>query len=326
MSFVKRRIDVQITLGSDTFQNGSDTITVSGLRVSALIHSFQGSRGGWGSDAAIRISGMKNADMAKLSTLGYTGNVYRGDSATPIINTVNVYAGDDATGMSLVFAGSVTSGRVNYNAQPQVGLDLVCNALTGMQFQSMAGSSYRGTMSVASMLQAICNAASPALGFVNNGVAAKLSNHAVGGSPLNQIRDICLASGIFWTIKGETGNQTLYIWPPGSNVDSTIIDVGPDTGMIGYPEYIPYGLSVSCLFNPSISMGRQINVTSSTPNPDNNAPQQVPGQLPGTGQLQIAGANGTWNVVGVTHDLASETPNGPWFTHTECSVYPFYAR
>ncbi|MFK2876884.1 baseplate hub protein [Rhodanobacter hydrolyticus] len=322
MSFIRRKIDVQIALNGDTFDGSNNIITLSGLRVNAVIHTFIGGTGGWASDATLRISGMKNADMAKLSTLGFIANNYNGASGQ--MNSINVFAGDDQAGMTLAFSGAITSGNVNYNAQPDVGVDLVCNALTGLQFQSIAASSYKGSMSVATMLQAICNAAG--MSFVNNGVTAMLSNHAVGGSPLKQIKDICLAAGIFYKIENGPQAMTLTVWPSGSNADDTIIDVGPETGMVGYPQYSVRGINISCLYNPSIAVGRQINVTSSTPAPAANAPLQVPGTLPGQGPLQISGANGTFSVIGVTHELASEIPNGPWFTHSELSSLPYNAR
>ena len=324
MAFIKRKIDVELSLNGDTFDGSNNVVRLTGLRVSALIHEFLGGVGNWANDATLRISGMKNADMAHLSTLGFIAANYNSPSGK--MNNIKVYAGDDDAGMSLVFSGGITSGNVNYNAQPDVGVDLVCSALADLQFQRVAPSSYKGAMDVATMLQAICDAATPPIGFVNNGVTSKLVNHAVGGSPKHQIEDICLAAGIFSKFTNGTSGRMLTIWPPGANADNTIINVGPDTGMVGYPQYSVHGINISCLFNPRIEVGRQINVTSSTPAPAANAPLQVPGTLPGQGPLHISGANGTFPVIAVTHDLASETPGGPWFTHVEMTSLPYFAR
>jgi len=324
MTLLKRRIDVQIKINGDTFDGSNDTIMLSGLRVSALIHTFIGPTGTWADDATLRISGMKNADMAQLSTLGFTANNYNSPSGA--MNVISVFAGDDVSGMTLIFGGSITSGNVDYNAMPDVGVDLICNAMTILQFATIAGSSYKGAMSVATMLEAICKAVTPPLAFVNNGVTTKLTNHAVGGSALKQIKDICLAAGCFYKVTGAAGNQTLSIWPSGANVDTQVIDLSSATGMVGYPCYSVRGINISCLYNPNIAVGRQIKVTSSTPAPAKNAPLQVPGTLPGQGPLQISGANGTFPVIAVTHNLASETPNGPWFTSAELTSLPYIAR
>jgi hypothetical protein len=212
MAFIKRKIDVELSLNGDTFDGSNNVVRLTGLRISALIHEFLGGVGNWANDATLRISGMKNADMAHLSTLGFIAANYNSPSGK--MNNIKVYAGDDDAGMSLVFSGGITSGNVNYNAQPDVGVDLVCSALADLQFQRVAPSSYKGAMDVATMLQAICDAATPPIGFVNNGVTSKLVNHAVGGSPKHQIEDICLAAGIFSKFTNGTSGRMLTIWPP----------------------------------------------------------------------------------------------------------------
>jgi hypothetical protein len=324
VSLITRKIDVQLKLNGDQFGGGGDTVTLTGLRCNATIHSFIGGTGGWFSEASIRISGMKNADMAKLSTLGTTANNY--NTGTGATNQINILAGDDENGMNLIFGGAITSGNVDYNAMPDVGVDLVCNALTNLQMSPIAASSYKGAMSVASMIEAICHAASPPMAFVNNGVSSKLTNHAVAGSAKAQIQDICLAVGCFHKIVGAAGNQACIIWPAGSQSDDTVIDLGPDTGMVGYPVYSMRGINVISLYNSAIEVGRKIKVTSSIPAPAKNAPLQVPGTLAGQGPLQISGANGTFSVVAVTHNVVSQTPGGAWFTSAELTSLPYNAR
>lgn len=288
MSMVRRRIDVQLALDGDTFDGSSNTLTLRGLRCQAAIRSYSGSTGSFASQLELTIFGMRGQDMAKLSTLGFSSGNYRK-------NLINLYAGDDNQGMSQVFSGGITFGDVGYNNMPEVGVTLVASALANAQYGSIAGSSYKGVMAVSTMLEGVAKAAN--LGFLNAGVDAKLSNHAVGGTAVDQVRDICRAANICYAIE----NGTLTIWPKTGSRDSTVIEINPDNGMVGYPTYIVNGIAVVSTFKPDVEVGRTVNIRSSIPDPR-------------VGDAPVPGANGQFYVWGVDHDLASEEPNGPWFT------------
>lgn len=308
MSLLERKIDVQLALNGDTFDGSSNTVQLSGLRVQATITTHGGKLGPAVSNLQIRISGMKNADMAKLSTLGF-------NPGTKYENAINVFAGDDKNGMALVFQGAIVYGNVDYNSMPDVGLELVANELAKLQYASIAASSYQGDVTVASVIEGIASAAGKR--FVNNGVTAVLSNPAVAGSANDQIRAIARAANINWRPKGDT----IYIWPRDGSIDDTVIDVGPDTGMVGYPRYQMLGLKVTSIFNPAIEPGRLIKVKSSTPAPSVNNPVLRQG-------FNVPGANGTFNCATVVHNLESQTPGGPWFTEMDLytgNVIPSFA-
>jgi hypothetical protein len=217
--------------------------------------------------------------------------------------------------MSLVFAGQIFAGNVDYNAMPDVGVDLIASATMAAQMSVVAGASYRGTMNVATMLQAIASSTSPPMAFVNAGVNAVLSNHAVGGSSWDQIRDICQAAGISYGVDYQTSPATLIIFPKGGSRDDTVITIDPGTGLVGYPMYSVRGIDVVSEFNPNIAWGRKMKITSSIPKPDPGAPLRADGVAP-------VGANGTFDVVDVVHDLSAQLPGGPWFTRVQLSSVP----
>jgi hypothetical protein len=259
------------------------------------------------SNAQLRINGMRGSDMAKLSTLGLTQGRYKQ-------NRVDVLAGDDHSGMSLVFSGQIFAGSVDYNAMPDVGVDLVASATMAAQMSVVAGTSYKGVMNVATMLQAIANNASPPMSFINAGVTAALSNHAVGGSTWDQIKDICHAAGISYGIAHNP--DTLIIYPKNGSRDATMITVDPGTGLVGYPMYSVRGIDVVSEFNPNIVWGRKMKVTSSIPRPGAGAPLREDGSAP-------IGASGTFSIVDVVHDLSAQIPGGPWFTRAQLTSVDF---
>lgn len=294
MALIRRKLSIQIQLLGDTFDNGSDSLQVDGLRCSCTVQSTIGGVTPFQGQLAMEIQGLKPQDMAKLSTLGLTAGTYQK-------NNIAVYAGDDNTGMSLIFSGSIFAAFVDYNAQPDVGVQICASETQATQVPKIAASSYKGVVSVATMLQAI--ASNAGMSFVNAGVNAKLSNHAVGGSAAVQIADICLAALVNYDIRANT----LTIWPQGATRDSDIVSVSPETGLVGYPQYSAQGIDIQTEFNPNILLGRQVNVTSTIPKPGPNTPTNTAGVAP-------IGASGTFYTFDVVHELSSETPNGPWFT------------
>lgn len=303
MSFTKRGLRYVIELNkggladsSDqaTFDNGSDKLDIRGIRSAASIQSVVGGDTAFGGSALLQLWGMKPSDMAQLSTLGFNMSRYNK-------NKITVYAYDIGAENSQVevFTGGIFSCRINYNAMPDVSLELECSATIGVQVQSVAGTSRPGAVDVATMLKGICAACSPPLTLVNKGVSAKLANHAVGGSAFDQVDDICRSAGVPYRIRGDT----LTIWPNGTNVDGVTVSIGPDTGMVGYPEYTQMGLDVKMEFNPEVQPGRQLQIL----------PPNVEHPLP------VPGVPGTFWINTVAHELSSEMPGGPWFTHASVS-------
>lgn len=309
-SFVERNIIVSIGLNGDTFDGAlANALTLSGLRVQATIQTYGGSTGSYSSQAQLRIEGMQNADMAKLSTLGFQAGYYKR-------NWVTVQAGDSASGMAQIFQGSIFYGNVDYNSMPDVGLELSCSALADLQYATAQPNDFKGSVPVATMLQKICSQAG--LTFANHGVTTSLTDQSLPGTYETQIETICHAAGICRSIK----NGTLTIWPYGSYIDGTTVSVSPATGLVGYPRYIVSGVEVTTLFNPTFEVGRQVNLQSSTPAPD----AQQAANLGNNGAVKVPGANGSFYCFAVTHNLSSQTINGPWSSDVSLSNTKFNAR
>lgn len=307
MTFIKRKIKVQIQLIGDTFDGGADSLELEGLRARATIQATVGGATSFQGQAQIRLNGMRGEDMAKLSTLGLTAGLYQK-------NLITILAGDDLSGMSQVFSGSIYAAYVDYNAMPDVGVEISAAQTAQIQQAPIAASSYRGTMAVASMLQGI--ASNAGLSFVNAGVTAVLSNHAVGGSAAVQIADICQAANVSYDIR----ENTLTIWPMGANRDAEIIEVSAQSGLIGYPMYTAQGIDVVTEFNPNVVLGRRMSVVTSIPSPSRTDGLANPTGIP------VIGANGTFYIFDVAHEISSETPGGPWQTRARLGTVNTQAR
>ena len=310
MSFTKRHLQYQIDLNKGgtpdnsapaSFDNGAQTLGIDNIRSVASIQSVIGGDTAFGGRALLQLWGMKPSDMAQLSTLGF-------DQAKINKNKITVYAYDEDSASSPVevFSGGIFVAHINYNAMPDVSLTLECYATIGEQTQMVPGTSVQGNGDAATMLQGICAACDPPVKFVNNGVSAKLANPAYAGSAFQQITSICCDAGI----PHRFADGTLTIWPNGTNVDGEIIETGPDNGMVGYPEYTQIGIDVTMEFNPEVQLGRQLKI------------KQAGGDKP----LPVPGVPGTFWINIVEHELSSEMPGGPWFTHASVSNIQIVGR
>lgn len=312
MSFTKRGLGYVIELNKGDnanssapgqFDNGSNTLNLDGLRSVASIQSVIGGDTAFGGRALLQLWGMKPSDMAQLSTLGF-------DQAKINKNKITVFAYDiDARGKKVneveVFSGGIFVAHINYNAMPDVSLELECYASIGQQTQMVPGTSVAGSGDVAAMLRGICAACDPPVTFIDKGVSAQLANPAHAGSPSQQIADICTAAGICYTLQGDT----LTVWPKSMNVDDVTVTTGPDNGMVGYPEYTQIGIDVTMEFNPDVQLGRQLEIKKASGDP-----------------LPVPGVPGTFWINVVAHELSCEMPGGPWFTHASVSNIQIVGR
>lgn len=285
MGLTERRIDATFSLEEGSFANGSNTLSVSGLRVEALIDDINGVSMG---TLQMRIYGMRIEDMNKLSLLGKKYLEARN-------NFISLSAGDDETGMSEVFSGTIYQGGINYDALPEVAFEIAATAGYYQNVKSAADVSIEGDVSVATLIESIAKGIG--FGFTNNGVTAVLSNPYLTGSSLAQITAAAEAARIACNIS----RGVVSIWPNGGTRDKEVVQVSPETGLVGYPRYSQTGIDVRTMFNPQLINGRKVTVKS-----------------------DAIGASGDWYCQVVRHELSSQSVNGPWFTTAEMTQEALY--
>ena len=279
MSLTRRRIDVTVTLGRGNFgEDGQDTVTLKGLRVSATIQKF----------------GMPGLDMANVRIYGATPNFMNkvtrlGKPLTEVRdNTLVITAGDDESGMSQVFSGVINTAYTDFGGAPETSINL--SAVGGIKAlaKPVAPISFQGGVSAATVCQQI--AASMGLGFKNSGVNVQLNNVYLPGTALDQLRKLKTSANCnIDPASGPTG-QVVEMWP----LDGKKGDLAPllsaESGLVGYPRYSDTGVAVTALYRPGFLFGAQFNL-----------------------KTELEAANGAWIIRGLTYDLESETPGGSWF-------------
>lgn len=280
MTFVRRKIDLDIVLGQGAFgEGGEDTVTLTGHRVSADITNVYGPGMG---QAAVRLWGLRKDLLAKVSSLNQATEALRR-------NRLVLRAGDEVTGMSTVFDGTITLSQFDANAQPEVALNIIAHSGLFEAVKPTAGLSYRGAADAAVILANIAQVAG--LVFENSGVSAILRTPALKGTAREMIESICQAVQADFVIEGKT----LAVWPKGGKRDGMVPLISPKTGLVGYPAYGSSAqgrqIVLTTLFNPAIRNGGMVKVES---------------------DLDVA--NGEWQTFKICHELDAELPNGHWYT------------
>lgn len=287
MSFTRKKIDVTITLGTGQFgDTGSDTVTLSGLRVLADIQCFGGDAM---PQSQIRLYGLPLSMINQLTTVGPV------NSAIMLKNSMLIAAGDDENGMQTVYSGTILTAYGDFKAMPEVPLNVLAVAGLAAAVKPAAASSFTGPADVATIMQGFAQAMD--VQFENNGVNVQLSNPYFPGTTLMQVKACARAADIYYTLD----RGTLAIWPKrGARAAPDIPVVSPARGMVGYPVFSSQGIEIDCEFNPNLIVGGYFKVESSLPV-----------------------AQGTWRAMQVIHALDAEVPNGRWFTHV--TGVPLYA-
>ena len=271
----KKALKFVIKLGSATFgATTSDTVTIQGFRAVADIDKAGGMMMG---TLRAKIYGVKQADMDSVTTLMWK-------PGTRIANTVEVYTIEGAI-ETLVFAGNIVNAWGDYQSMPDVFLHIQAQAAYFSGLQAVSPLSIAGGVSVAVVMAQI--AKDMGLTFENNNVNVTLTDVYLSNTLKEQALELARAGNFALYIDDKTLAITNRYEPR----KGFIPEISPETGLVGYPSFDGIGVNFRTLFNPAVTFGGAVNLTT-----DNTQ------------------AKGQWVVVSMSHHLESEKPGGAWFT------------
>jgi hypothetical protein len=276
MLFAKRSLDVKIK-GNDgefSYKNHRVSLSIGQAGGEAL-----------GVMQAV-IYGLKQDDLVKLTSVSVLGQENFGRSIEITARSKNA---DGQESTALAFVGVINTIYADFNQQPDVPLIIVANGAENAPFTIPDPTSINGQLPVENILQPLAEKAGFEL--VNSGVTGSLENSYYSGSALDQIRAICRAANINFSI--EKG--LLFIWPKNAYLNLPAIELSSQSGLVGYPSFSQFNLIVKSVFNPLYQMGRLINL-----------------------ETDITPLNGNWQITMMQHSLEAEMPNGQWFTDLFC--------
>jgi hypothetical protein len=283
-AYSTRALTITFRLGTGQFgDTGSNTITISGLRI--IAHIEQTISPVMQSSIAAKIYGLTLDQMNSLSRAGLMW--------TARFNQMLLQAGDSVSGMTTVYNGLIFQAcpKLSNSADSHFFIQGIPGSIA--QLKPVAPTSYPGGVSAASAIQSMATTAG--FNFVNNGVGAVLNSPYFPGTAWQQIQSAVKAANCFAYYNDATNTLTIFPKPPTAMPNNTApVLISPQTGMIGYPEFQQNYITVTTLFSPQIVA------------------------TPGSGvivQSQLKAANNAKLVVTkVVHDLSSQMPGGPWQT------------
>ena len=160
-SFANQKlIQVTITLGAGkTFSNGKDSLTLEGIRVSVNIDMGGTFMGG---NMRVRIFGLSQSDMNQLTYFAWMPQPQLGPP-----NRISVTAVDGEQ-TTLVFTGMIIQAYGNYQAMPEVFLDIQATATQAAQLVSVTPLSVASDTTIATIMGKL--AKQMGFTFENNGV------------------------------------------------------------------------------------------------------------------------------------------------------------
>lgn len=278
--YAVRQISLTFQLGTGSFGgSGQDTLTVSGLRVICHVESVVFPQ--MGSTLTMKVYGLTLDQMNQLSVAGL---LFDGRQ-----NQVLVQAGDAVLGLSTVFRGIIIEAYPSLDTAEDAHFFVYASVSTLAQLKPVAPTSYPGSVSAASAIQAM--ATQGGFSFTNNGVTAVLNSPYFPGTVWQQIQAAVRAADCFAFLNGTT--NTLVIWPKNATTPpSATIVVSPASGMIGYPKFQKKIIIVSTIFSPQIALRPSLTILV---------------------QSSLAAANNAkLTIIKVNYDLSSQMPGGPW--------------
>ncbi len=229
--------------------------------------------------ADISIWGMTLSEMNSLSRIGLVSTAVRN-------NIITVMAGEVGGNMSLIFIGGIKQVWPDFSSSTE-GI-LRVDAKTGLlaQMQSITPKSYSGDTDVPTVMAQL--AKQMGLTFQNNGVTGTVRDPYLPGTARAQALTLADMAGIYVIFEDDT----MAIVPKQGTRSNVAPTISPLEDMNGYPSYIgPGQIQLVCEYNDQIRFMGKVVVQDSI----------------------VSGANQTWQVVGLSHDLSTR-PDGPWFT------------
>lgn len=283
MTFAVRQINLQFT------STDGSLVNLEGLRCSAVITN-PGGYSAFG-QLQLKVFGMTLEQMNQYSSTGTNMVAVQDQSVT-------VSAGNFGGTLNQVFSGTLISSYIDFSSVPDVSF--TCAAVAG--YYNKAAPSAPNTYPGAQNAEDIIASLASAIGYTFNNTNKAhfvLQNQYTSGSIIDQIQQVARAASLPIVIE----NNSVTIWPNDGTRDNIVIELNATTGLVGYPSYWEAGFIVKSEFNPVISNGRTINLTSTLPK-----------------------ANGQFPVQYVTHEISTLSPEGPWFTTSKLSPGPYVSK
>ena len=280
-SFIKRRLQVRLTLAKGSFGSGN-TVVIDNHAMRVSVEKLGPPDF---AKASVEIFGMNLNDIEQLTSLSF-------HPFKLTRNYINIFAGDDESGLSQIFAGSITAANGDLSGCPEHKLKIDAEVGFWGRITAQGPNVINGTQAAASFIET--QATKAGMTFSNEGVSDALKNCVFSGSPVEQARQAAKQIGADLLIDDDE----MILLPRQGNRKGNAVLLNKDSGLLGYPAITSNGIECKSIFNPAFRFAGLFVLESIVPK-----------------------ASGTWRVIKLTHKLSANDPSdGSW----ESSITGFY--
>lgn len=280
-SFIKRRLQVRLTLAKGSF-GGGNTVVIDNHAMRVSVEKLGPPDF---AKASVEIFGMNLNDIEQLTSLSF-------HPFKLTRNYINIFAGDDESGLSQIFAGSITAANGDLSGCPEHKLKIDAEVGFWGRVTAQGPNVINGTQAAASFIET--QATKAGMTFSNEGVSDALKNCVFSGSPVEQARQAAKQIGADLLIDDDE----MILLPRQGNRKGNAVLLNKESGLLGYPAITSNGIECKSIFNPAFRFAGLFVLESIVPK-----------------------ASGTWRVIKLTHKLSANDPSdGSW----ESSITGFY--
>lgn len=280
-SFIQRRLQVRLTLAKGSFGSGN-TVVIDNHAMRVSVEKLGPPDF---AKASVEIFGMNLDDIEQLTSLSF-------HPFKLTRNYINIFAGDDESGLSQIFAGSITAANGDLSGCPEHKLKIDAEVGFWGRVTAQGPNVINGTQAAASFIET--QATKAGMTFSNEGVSDALKNCVFSGSPVEQARQAAKQIGADLLIDDDE----MILLPRQGNRKGNAVLLNKDSGLLGYPAITSNGIECKSIFNPAFRFAGLFVLESIVPK-----------------------ASGTWRVIKLTHKLSANDPSdGSW----ESSITGFY--
>ena len=280
-SFIKRRLQVRLTLAKGSFGSGN-TVVIDNHAMRVSVEKLGPPDF---AKASVEIFGMNLDDIEQLTSLSF-------HPFKLTRNYINIFAGDDESGLSQIFAGSITAANGDLSGCPEHKLKIDAEVGFWGRVTAQGPNVINGTQAAASFIET--QATKAGMTFSNEGVSDALKNCVFSGSPVEQARQAAKQIGADLLIDDDE----MILLPRQGNRKGNAVLLNKESGLLGYPAITSNGIECKSIFNPAFRFAGLFVLESIVPK-----------------------ASGTWRVIKLTHKLSANDPSdGSW----ESSITGFY--
>ena len=279
MTYKKRNLKVEFKLEEGAFnKQGDNILTIDNIKASVSVGGYGGTTG---TVLNAEVYGLRLETMGQLS---FKGIQYE----RTLQNMMRVWANDE-----LIFTGSIGSCYIDLGRMPDA--PLIIQATSTFYDQSVEATDFsaKGEVKVADIISAMAKK----MGFtavITSDVTEVESDPVYHGNLIQQLNECMRAHNLAWDYR----NGAVFVWKPGGTIDKVIPFVSAETGLIGYPIFNGYGVSITTTFSSMLIRGRNLNLKTDLPN-----------------------ASGIYGINDVSYNLSSWQEGGPWYA--QCSLALF---